>query len=248
MRFGAATRPLVLWHLDILQSYQVHKSHHSPNIIYVFLQVDPKKTKKRRRANLVALTELSCISSGWTRAGFVGSNQTATPSLSLSFTLTHVVLQLLRFHTLSLSPSLPLLLPPSTTSSAVAPPLVPTFPPKPQEWHQGHKPSPARPTPPPACPRLPHGAPCTLGARVLQRARNSTVCVCLRACVLACRLDSSTIVHRTAHPEVAPRCRTGRRESCIPVTGCFLAPLPTTHTRRWAPGRPQLPGMFFWKV
>ena len=78
-----------------------------------------------------------------------------------------------------------LLLPPSTTSSAVAPPLVPTFPPKPQEWHQGHKPTPARPTPPPACPRLPHGAPCTLGARVLQRARNSTVCVCLRACVLA---------------------------------------------------------------
>ena len=170
------------------------------------------------------MTELSCISSGWTRAGFVGSNQTATPSLSLSFTLTHVVLQLLLFHTLSLSPSLPLLLPPSTTSSAVAPPLVPTFPPKPQEWHQGHKPSPARPTPPPACPRLPHGAPCTLGARVLQRARNSTVCVCLRACVLACRLDSSTIVHRTAHPEVAPRCRTGRRESCIPVTGCLLAP------------------------
>ena len=50
------------------------------------------------------------------------------------------------------------------------------------------------------------------------------VCVCVCACVRACRLDSSTIVHRTAHPEVAPRCRTGRRESCIPVTGCLLAP------------------------
>ena len=130
------------------------------------------------------MTELSSISSGWTRAGFVGSNQTATPSLSLSFTLTHVVLQLLLFHTLSLSPSL-LLLPPSTTSSAVAPPLVPTFPPKHQDRRGTNQAARARPTPPPACPRLPHGAPCTLGARVLQRARNSTVCVCVRACVLA---------------------------------------------------------------
>ena len=191
------------------------------------------------------MTELSSISSDWTRAGFVGSNQTATPSLSLSFTLTHVVLQLLLFHTLSLSPSLPLLLPPSTTSSAVAPPLVPTFPPKPQEWHQGHKPSPARPTPPPACPRLPHGAPCTLGARVLQRARNSTVCACLRACLLAGWIPPQLCTEpRTLKWLLgAGQVEGGELHSCHRLPPC--PPLPTIHTRRWAPGRPQLPGKFF---
>ena len=71
-------------------------------------------------------------------------------------------------------------------------------------------------------------------------------CACLRECVLACRLDSSTIVHRTAHPEVAPRCRTGRRESCIPVTGCLLAhhcPPPTPGGGHL--GAPNFLGSFF---
>ena len=72
------------------------------------------------------------------------------------------------------------------------------------------------------------------------------VCACVRACLLACRLDSSTIVHRTAHPEVAPRCRTGRRESCIPVTGCLLAhhcPPPTPGGGHL--GAPNFLGSFF---
>ena len=76
------------------------------------------------------------------------------------------------------------------------------------------------------------------------------VCVlaCVRVCLLACRLDSSTIVHRTAHPEVAPRCRTGRRESCIPVTGCLLAPhCPPPTPGGGHLGAPNFLGSFFGK-
>ena len=71
------------------------------------------------------------------------------------------------------------------------------------------------------------------------------VCVCVLACLLACRLDSSTIVHRTAHPEVAPRCRTGRGGRAAFLSQVASLP-PTTHHPHHAP--PTSWEVFFWKV
>ena len=113
-----------------------------------------------------------------------------------------------------------LLLPPSTTSSAVAPPLVPTFPPKQQDRRGTNQAARPHRQPAPDC----RTAPRAHSVQECSNVHGTLPCVRVCACVRACRLDSSTIVHRTAHPEVAPRCRTGRRESCIPVTGCLLAP------------------------
>ena len=165
---------------------------------YSIFQVDPKIQKKRRRANLVALTELSSISSGWTRAGFVGSNQTATPSLSLSFTLTHVVLQLLLFHTLSLSPSL-LLLPVVRLRRPWFPLSLPSsrrIGGAPGAPHQAAHPSTPDPTAslPPTAARRPVHTWCKSAPTCTELYR---VCVCVLACVRACL--QAGFLHNCAH-------------------------------------------------
>ena len=177
-----------------------------------------KLTQKSKNPNLVALTEQhqQWLDQSWLR--WIQPD----PPLPLSLYLSLSLMLFFSFSSFTLFPYHQA----SPSSCHPAPPVVrlrrPWFPLSLPSTRIGG--APTRPPDPTA------SLPPTAARRpVHTRCKSAPTCtelyrVCVLACVRACRLDSSTIVHRTAHPEVAPRCRTGRRESCIPVTGCLLAP------------------------